>query len=80
MVRKRFADLERAIEKLRATIEGSYGKNADKAKMEKLLGELARMRAERLRLMDHQSLISHSDGGPDAAVGAKPDGALPKPR
>jgi hypothetical protein len=51
-VRQKIADLEKSIEELRVTIENSRG--ADRAAVEKMLGELARLRAERLRLMEHQ--------------------------
>jgi hypothetical protein len=59
--KKRIAELEDSIGRLRIAIEmlsGAKRKRGDKAKLEKMLGELARLRSERLRLMERQNPIS----------------------
>jgi hypothetical protein len=54
--RKRIAEIDRSIAELRASIESLRDQQADQASLEKLLSDLARLRAERLRLMEHQLL------------------------
>ena len=54
--RRQISDLDRSISELRASIEAARG--ADGASVEKLLGELARLRSERLRLMERHFVSS----------------------
>jgi len=55
-IRRKLADLERSIEALRAATENARG--TDRAAVDKMLVELARLRAERLRLMERHFISS----------------------
>ena len=48
------ADLDLKIENLRTAIEAFRTRNASRAEMDRLLSELARVKADRLRLMLRQ--------------------------
>jgi len=56
--RPQIADMELSIERLRASIDALRAKGGRPSRIEKLLGRLARLKAERMRLMDHQRLPS----------------------
>jgi hypothetical protein len=67
--RRKIAGVERAIEEVRASLDEIRSK--DKPAADKLLGELARLRAERLRLMQCQRLVSNGVSGTSPTVSEK---------
>ena len=56
--RAKIADVERSIEELLASMVAMRAKGATIAAIDPMLGQLARLRAERLRLLEHQRLAS----------------------
>jgi hypothetical protein len=57
--KKRISEVEQSIETVLGSIAAMREKGADATTMEPLLGQLARLKAERLRLMEHQGSISN---------------------
>ena len=62
--RKRIADLDLKIENLRQAIEALRIGNALRSEMDRALSELAKVKAERLRLMLRQVNLSTERGFP----------------
>ena len=56
--KKRIADVDRSIEELMASIVTMRAKGANQISIDPLLAHLARLKTERIRLMDHQRLVS----------------------
>jgi hypothetical protein len=66
-LKKQIVDLERAIEETRASLSRGRAEAAKRnpgtdAELEHFLAVLAKLRAERIRLMDRQGLIAPSNG------------------
>ena len=66
--RTRIAELDLKIENLLAAIEALRRGNTDRSEMDRMLSDLARVKAERLRLMLRQININTERGLHDAIV------------
>ena len=56
--KQQIAEMGHSIERVLAILEVLRAKGGRQSRIEKLLGQLARLKAERVRLMDHQRLFS----------------------